>query len=96
MKHLFVGFITLLAACLPTQAVLAAGTTAGTDITNQATANYTVGTDNFSENSNVTTTTVAEILNVDVVWQDAGNVTVRHVTERMDETSLCGEIIRIR
>ena len=76
MKHLLVGFIILLAACLPTQTVLAAGTTAGTDITNQATANYTVGTDNFSENSNVTTTTVAEILNVDVVWQDAGNVTV--------------------
>ena len=76
MKHLFIGFSILWAACLPTQSVLAAGTRAGTDITNQATANYTVGTDNFSENSNVTTTTVAEILNVDVVWQDAGNVTV--------------------
>jgi uncharacterized repeat protein (TIGR01451 family) len=56
--------------------VLAVGTLAGTDITNQATANYTVGSTNFSENSNVLTTTVAEILNVDVVWQDAGNVTV--------------------
>jgi len=76
MKYLFLGFITLLAVCLSAQGVLAVGTVAGTDITNQATANYTVGSTNFSENSNVTTTTVAEILNVDVVWQDAGNVTV--------------------
>ncbi len=57
MKHLFLGFITLLAVFLPAQGVLAAGTLAGTDITNQATANYTVGSTNFSENSNVTTTT---------------------------------------
>jgi uncharacterized repeat protein (TIGR01451 family) len=76
MKNLFLGFIIFLAVCLPAQGVLAAGTVAGTDITNQASANYTVGSTTYTENSNTTTTRVAEILNVAVVWQDAGNVTV--------------------
>ena len=76
LKSLVLGFVLLSAACLPAQVSLAAGTAAGTPITNQATANYTVGGTNYTENSNTTTTSVAEILNVDVVWQDAGNVTV--------------------
>ena len=75
-KSLVLGFVLLSAAFLPAQAAFAAGTAAGTDITNQATANYTVASTNYTENSNTTTTRVAEILNVDVVWQDAGNVTV--------------------
>ncbi len=65
------GLILLSAAFLPAQAALAAGTAAGTPITNQATASYTVGSTNYTENSNTTTTRVAEILNVAVVWQDA-------------------------
>ena len=76
LKSLVLGFVLLSAACLPAQVSLAAGTAAGTPITNQATANYTVGGTNYTENSNTTTTSVAEILNVDVVWQDADNVTV--------------------
>jgi len=83
LKSIVLGFLLLSAACLPAQVALAAGTAAGTPITNQATANYTVGSTNYTvgstnytENSNTTTTRVAEILNVDVVWQDAGNVTV--------------------
>jgi len=77
LKSLVFGFLLLSTVCLPTQVALAAGTAAGTPITNQATADYTVNSTAFSETSNVTTTRVAEILNVDLVWQDAGNVTVR-------------------
>jgi uncharacterized repeat protein (TIGR01451 family) len=76
LKSLVFGFVLLSATCLPTQVSLAAGTAAGTPITNQATANYTVGGTNYTQISNTTTTSVAEILNVDVVWQDAGNVAV--------------------
>jgi uncharacterized repeat protein (TIGR01451 family) len=61
---------------LPAQITWAVGTPTGTDITNQATASYNVGPTNFVENSNVTTTTVAELLDVSTVWQDAAPVTV--------------------
>jgi uncharacterized repeat protein (TIGR01451 family) len=65
------------AACWLTAAsAFAAGTPACTDITNQATATYTIGSDQYTQDSNVTTTTVAELLNVNVVWQDAANVLV--------------------
>lgn len=76
MKRLLVGAIIMLAAWVPARFALALGTSAGTDITNQATATYTVGTTGFTENSNTTSTTVAELLDVTVTWQDAGNVTV--------------------
>jgi hypothetical protein len=65
-----------LAIMLPTQTTWAVGTPTGTDITNQATASYNVGPTNFVELSNVTTTTVAELIDVSVVWQDAAPVTV--------------------
>ncbi|NNE43160.1 MAG: hypothetical protein HKN12_03055, partial [Gemmatimonadetes bacterium] len=55
---------------------LAVGTPAGTDIVNQATATYDVGPQTFTQSSNVTTTRVAELINVSVVWQDAANVQV--------------------
>lgn len=54
----------------------AVGTPTGTDITNQATASYNVGPTNFVEVSNITTTTVAELIDVSTVWQDAAPVTV--------------------
>ena len=76
LESLVFGVLLLSTVCLPAQVALAAGTAAGTPITNQATANYTVNSTAFSETSNVTTTRVAEILNVDLVWQDASNVTV--------------------
>lgn len=57
---------------LSSQSVWAAGTTAGTDITNTATATYTVGATPLTATSNATTTTVDELLNVTVTGQDAG------------------------
>jgi uncharacterized repeat protein (TIGR01451 family) len=65
-----------LAIVFPGRTTWAVGTPTGTDITNQATASYNVGPTNFVEVSNVTTTTVAELIDVSVVWQDAAPVTV--------------------
>lgn len=76
IKRLLAATLIMLAVCFSARFAHAVGTLAGTGITNQATATYTVGASNFSENSNVTTTTVAELLNVTVTWQDASNVNV--------------------
>jgi len=76
MKNILVLTLFGLAVLLPAQTTWAIGTPTGTDITNQATASYNVGPTNFVENSNVTTTTVAELLDVSTVWQDAAPVTV--------------------
>ena len=55
----------------------AIGTSAGTDITNTATATYNVGAaTGLTENSNPVTTTVDELLDVNVVWQDTSNIVV--------------------
>lgn len=54
----------------------AAGTAAGTNITNAATANYTVGGTPAAATSNTVTVKVAEILNVAVAWQDGASVMV--------------------
>jgi uncharacterized repeat protein (TIGR01451 family) len=66
----------LLAVLLSAGSAHAVGTPAGTDIVNQATATYDVGAQTFTQSSNVTTTRVAELLSVSVVWQDAANVQV--------------------
>lgn len=58
---------------LSSQPVWAIGTTAGTDITNTATADYFVGATPLNATSNTTTTTVDELLNVTLVGQDAGS-----------------------
>jgi uncharacterized repeat protein (TIGR01451 family) len=76
MRNMLVIALFGLVVLLPTQATWAVGTPTGTDITNQATASYNVGPTNFVENSNVTTTTVAELLDVSTVWEDAAPVTV--------------------
>jgi len=55
----------------------AVGTPAGTPINNVATATFEVGTQTVSQNSNVSTIVVAEILNVTITWQDAANVVVQ-------------------
>ncbi len=62
----------LLAA--PTGLAWAIGTPAGSQITNQASATFTVGAGNFTVQSNITTTLVAEILDLQVTWQDASDV----------------------
>jgi len=48
----------------------AAGTAAGTNIANQATANYTIGAVNYLATSNTSTVRVAELLSSTVVWMD--------------------------
>ena len=54
----------------------AGGTAPGVDITNKATATYTVGTASVTKDSNTTHLIVAELINVNVTWQDAGSVLV--------------------
>ncbi|PLX92024.1 MAG: hypothetical protein C0619_06655 [Desulfuromonas sp.] len=68
--------ICLLAWMVPGMAQ-AAGTLAGTDITNTATVDYVVDTVSISVPSNDVTITVAELLNVDVIWRDLTNVIVK-------------------
>jgi len=52
------------------------GTPAGTDITSQATINYTITGTGYTELSNTVTTSVAEVLDLSLVWQDAASVEV--------------------
>lgn len=68
----------LLALGLLTLATLAhaVGTPAGAQISNQATATYNVGASSFAVSSNATLTQVAEILDLQLTWQDAGDVPV--------------------
>ena len=56
---------------------LADGTPAGTDITSQATINYTITGMVYTELSNTVTTSVAEVLDLSLVWQDAAPVEVQ-------------------
>jgi len=65
-----------LALALLPQAAQAAGTPPGTVIANQSTVSYSVGTVNFTTQSNLITITVVERLEVTVVSQDAGPITV--------------------
>ena len=74
-RHL-VFLLVLAAVCLPADAALAIGTPAGTDIANQATVTYTIAATNFVASSNVAIIQVDMLLNVSVVWQDAGPVAV--------------------
>ncbi len=76
LKTLLAGALILLAICLPAQSVFAVGTPAGSFIDNQATATYTIGASTFIEPSNITRTTVAEIIDITVTWQDIADVTV--------------------
>jgi uncharacterized repeat protein (TIGR01451 family) len=54
----------------------AQSTPACTDIVNRATATYTIGAEEFIKDSNATSTLVAQLLDVSVVWQDAASITV--------------------
>jgi uncharacterized repeat protein (TIGR01451 family) len=56
--------------------VAAQSTPACTDIVNQATATYTIGAEEFTRDSNATSTLVAQLLDVSVVWQDVASITV--------------------
>lgn len=60
------------------QGAMALGTAAATNITNTARADYNIGVGGPGTvvNSNTTTTTVDELIDVTVTWQDASAVTV--------------------
>lgn len=77
MKKLFAVLAAMTLAILLVGNVSAQITPAGTLITNQATATYNVGPTIFTETSNITSTAVAELLDVSIVWQDATPITVR-------------------
>lgn len=70
--------LTVAAALLWTQGAHALGTAAGFGIQNTARADYNIGVGGPGAvvNSNTITTTVDELLNVTVTWQDAAPVTV--------------------
>ncbi len=55
----------------------AGGTPAGTDITSQATIDYTITGTDYTTLSNTVTTSVAEVLDLSLVWQDAAPVEVQ-------------------
>jgi len=76
MKPLLVVGAVLTAVLLSSTPAQADGTPACTDIVNQATATYTIGEREFTRNSNETTTVVAELLDVSVIWQDTASITV--------------------
>jgi len=65
-----------IAFVLTPMAALATGTPAGTLISNTAQASYSVGASSLSKSSNTSTFAVAELINVNVVSQDGGNVGV--------------------
>lgn len=52
------------------------GTLAGTNIQNMASVNYTVDSSSFTMTSLPVNITVAELVNVNLLWQDAGSVKV--------------------
>lgn len=69
-QKLFAVFV-LMALVVPSK-LMAAGTPAGTLITNTATAIYNVGTADYTVTSEPVTTIVAELLEANVVWQNTG------------------------
>lgn len=72
---LYAGIIAIVWS--PARFAFALGTPAGTNITSQASATYMVNTTPFSGNSNINSIMVDELLDVNIVWQDAINVTVK-------------------
>ena len=72
----YVAWMSILVLILGAHQAWAIGTLAGTDITNQAIATYTIGTTELTVPSNLVTIQVVELLSVSTVWQDAANVAV--------------------
>jgi uncharacterized repeat protein (TIGR01451 family) len=60
--------------CLPTTAVYALGTPAGTELVSQAVMTYTQGSNEFTTPSNWSTVQVDEVLDFVVEWQDAAEL----------------------
>ena len=70
-------FLVLMFQLLGVSFTLADGTPAGTDITSQATVNYTIIGTHYTSLSNTVITPVAEVLELSLVWQDAAPVEVQ-------------------
>jgi len=75
INHLLKLSVVVLLSVLAYNPVFAVGTTAGVDISNTATATYTMGGTGYNINDTITFR-VDEKLDVNVVWQDAVNVGV--------------------
>ena len=73
LKVMVFPILLLLVLPPPAQGV---GTSANTDISNQATVNYTAGGTPYVATSNVVVVTVDEVLSMTLTWQDGANVTV--------------------
>lgn len=70
-------FLLCIVAGVWSGAAFAAGTPAGTQITNQASVSYQVDSTPITQSSNAVTLNVAELLNLTLTWQDAANLVVR-------------------
>jgi uncharacterized repeat protein (TIGR01451 family) len=66
----------ILATWVAAAPLAAQSTPACTDIVNRATATFTIGAEEFTRDSNPTSTLVAQLLDVSVVWQDAARIMV--------------------
>jgi uncharacterized repeat protein (TIGR01451 family) len=77
MSRIVLFLAVALLALVPAQVTLAAGTAAGTPINNTATATFTVGLSQFTEDGVAAPIVVDERLEVTVTWSDAGNVSVQ-------------------
>ncbi|MFV2081329.1 MAG: hypothetical protein ACC669_05640 [bacterium] len=76
MKRLFAASLAIFTVLLGSQPVWALGTPVGTPISNRATASYTINSVPLSASSVTVTTTVDELINATVTWQDANTVNV--------------------
>ncbi len=74
--QLLLGFILALMVWLMPGVTWGAGTTAGTAIINQATVDYAIGANSYTETSISTSIIVSEVLDVALDWQDASPVSV--------------------
>ncbi|HEY0130805.1 MAG TPA: hypothetical protein VGB57_05315 [Allosphingosinicella sp.] len=75
-KNAALAALTAVSACVFASPAQAAGTPAGTDITNVATATYELPNgDEASVDSNIVTLKVDELLDVGVAWSDPSDVT---------------------
>jgi uncharacterized repeat protein (TIGR01451 family) len=78
MRRILHLLIAAMALCLlPAVPALAAGTAAGTNITNKASVSFVVDTATVNQDSNEVTLQVAEVLDVTLQWQDSSNILVK-------------------
>lgn len=82
LRHLFLAALTLFAASAIAPVTWAIGTTAGTDIQNEATVSFDVGGNTLTETSNEVIVTVAELIDVDVTLQSPQTATEPGLTNQ--------------